>query len=299
MRHVFSLLLPLLVVAAAPAPAPAQLTFAGIPWGTPADSAAARLQRADYPFRGTDQDGDRVFRGPDGADLVATMDSTGLVGVEVYWRHEPDQLPVRYALLADSLRAAHGPPDDEESEVQDFVTWSRGGEVLELFLRPRGAGLDSLLVLSHRAPGFDAEMDRRFEAERAEMEYERVHGPADTTAVGDWQIAYSDFRVLTRVDTVQFTRLGDRRYRARFLDQWMATRRLDNGLKYNAALTEVELDCRRMRTRLLRTVHLYALRAAAALDVPEAERRWYRPPRGSNDARAVAAACAALRRQRR
>ena len=126
------------------------------------------------------------------------------------------------------------------------------------------------------------------------MEHERDNGRADTTSYGDWLNVFSDFRGFTRVDTVRFTRVGDRLYRARFLDSWFQRRRLENGMMYNGALTEVELDCRRMTARLLRTIPLYSHRALPAIEGS----RWLPPMPNANHARAVERACEALGRQR-
>lgn len=277
-------------------PAAAQLEFGGIRWGTPRDSATAIIQRAGYLLRGDDQDGDRVFGDRSGVDLVVMFDSAGLVGVDLEWSRPVDALPARFAALADSLRRAFGPPDEASGEDEEPARgWARDGVMVTLFLFPRGGGRDSLLSLSYESPGWEAEFERRNEAERERDAYEEENGRADTTAYGDWLRVYSDGRDFTRVDTVRFTRLGDRLYRARFLDDWFQRRRLENGMMYNGAITEVELDCRRMTTRLLRTTPLYSHRALPAIDGES----WLPPMPNANHARAVAAACAALERQPR
>ncbi|HYR09384.1 MAG TPA: hypothetical protein VEQ60_16485 [Longimicrobium sp.] len=173
------------------------------------------------------------------------------------------------------------------------MAWQRDGVSVWLFLFPRGGGRDSMLSLRYEGPAWEAEFERRNEAERAREADEEENGRADTTAYGDWLRVYSDARDFTRVDTVRFTRRGDRLYHARFLDHWFQTRRLENGMMYSGAITEVELDCRRMTTRLLRTIPLYSHRALPALDGP----RWLPPMPNANHARAVSAACAALGRQ--
>lgn len=291
-------LVPLLLVILASRPATAQLEFGGIPWGTPAEGATERIRQTGHPFRGVDQDGDPVFRAPDAGDLVATFDSAGLVGVELAWFRDPGRMPARFARLADSLRRVYGPPDSEAgAEEEPRLVWERGGAMLELFLFPRGGGMDSVLMLQHHGAGWEAEFDRRSDAERERDAYEEENGRADTTAYGDWLRVYSDGRDFTRVDTVRFTRLGDRLYRARFMDSWFQRRRLENGMMYNGALTEVELDCRRMTTRLLRTIPLYSHRATIVIDAGDGEERWLPPMPNRNHARAVAAACAALGRQ--
>jgi hypothetical protein len=277
-----------------PAAAAAQLTFGGIPWGTPVDSATAAIQRAGYVLRGDDQDGDRVFGDADGANLVTTFDSAGLVGVDLEWFQPVDRLPARYDRLADSLRRAFGPPTKASGEDEEpAMDWVRDGVRVSLFLFPRGGGMDSLVAVRYEGSGWEAEYERRNEVSRARMEHERQNGRADTTSYGDWLNVYSDFRDFTRVDTVRFSRTGDRLYRARFLDAWFQTRRLENGMMYNGALTEVELDCRRMRTRLLRTIPLYSHRALPAIE----GEAWLPPMPNANHARAVVAACEALGRE--
>jgi hypothetical protein len=278
--------------------AAAQLEFAQIPWGTPEARTLEHITAAGYTFRGTDQDGDMVFGAADSVDVVAMFDSAGLVSVESRWMRNPDRLPTRYRRMADSMRAAVGTPDEaSEDESGRSLNWVRGGATLELFFRPRGGGLDTMLFLRHQGAGYEAEFERRVALEQEQTERERAGGTRDTTAVGDYHQAFGDFRVLIRVDTVKYERLGPQAYHARFLHDWMQTRRLPNGLMYDAALTEVELDCRTQRTRLLRTIPLYASHATPPIDVPEAERRWTTPRRGSPDVEAVRSACQALARQ--
>lgn len=284
----------------APVPAAAQLTFRGMGWGTPADAAKEQLQRAGYVLRGQDQDGDWVFRGPEREDLVTRFDAAGLVGVDLEWSRPADALPARFATLADSLRRAFGPPDEAAEDGEEpSMEWRRDGARVWLFLFPRGSGRDSMLSLRYEGPGWEAEFERRSEADRAREAHEEENGRADTTAYGAWLRVYSDARDFTRVDTVSFTRVGDRRYHARFLDDWFQTRRLENGLMYDGAITEVLLDCQRMQTRLLRTVPLYGHRATIVVEAREGEERWLPPMPNRNHARAVERACAALARQRR
>lgn len=277
----------------------AQLEFAGVPWGTPAGEVTERIRAAGYTYRGVDQDGDFVFGAADSVDLVAMFDSAGLVHVEATWLRDPDRLPARYGRMGDSLRAVLGAPESVSGadEFESSMTWVRDGARLELFYTPRNGGLDSALVVRHEGPGYQAEDDRRHEASRARAHRERLEGREDTTAVGDYHEAFGGFRVLIRVDTVKYERLGPQAYRARFLHNRMQLRRLPNGLIYTALLTEVELDCRAFRTRLHRMTPLFGSRAVPPIDVPAAERQWTRPPPDSPDDVAVRSACEALGRQ--
>jgi hypothetical protein len=278
--------------------AAAQLEFAGIPWGTGIAETTERIRGAGYTLRGTDQEGDVVFGAADGVDLFAMFDSAGLVYVEASWERDPDHIPARYTRMADSLRAALGTPDDElGGDGERTVLWRRDAVEAELYLRPRSGGLDTLLILRHSGPGWVAELERRDELARARKDDERQNGRADTTAVGDWHQAFGGFRVLIRVDTIKYARVDARTYRARFLHNWMQTRRLANGMMYTAAVTEVELDCRGFRTRLHRTVYLFDDRALPAIDVAESERVWTQPLSGAPDDVAIRSACEALARQ--
>jgi hypothetical protein len=294
LTHRSLLLLPIVATLALFAgDAGAQLEFRGVPWGASQDEATERIRAAGYAFRGVDQDGDLVFGAADSVDLVAMFDSAGLVYVEATWLREPDRLPARYRRMGDSMRAAVGAPDtvtaDEGEDVYErFMSWNRDGAALELYYRPRGGGLDTALFLRHTGPGWEAEDMRRGEVEE---------GPRDTTGVGDYHQAFGGFRVLIRVDTVKYERVGPQRYRAYFLHDWMQSRRLPNGLMYSSFYTRVELDCRELRTRQLRVIPLYGGRATPPIDIPERQRQWTRPLPGSPDDVAIRSACEALGRQ--
>lgn len=281
----------LLAIPISPRDAGAQLEFAGIPWGTPVDQARARLEADGYLYRGTDQFGDVVFGAADSVDLVASFGAEGLFQVELTWLRDPDRLPARFERLARAGRAAAGAPDSEAGEDYREMIWEREGAIVELMYRPRGGGLDAAVVLRHVGPNATAAFGARADASAA-AEAER-----DTTAVGDYHQAYGDFGVLIRADTVKYARLGPQQYRARFLHDWMQQRRAPSGVLYSAALTEVELDCRAVRTRLLRTTLLYEGRSVPPVDVPESEQRWTGPAPGSPDAAAIRSACQALGRQ--
>lgn len=289
----------LAAVVASVGDAAAQLEFGGIPWGTPADSARARIQRAGYPFRGQDQDGDGVFGAPGRVDLVAVFDSAGLVFVDALWLEEPDSLSARHDRMADSLRAVVGAPDSAKADRHGrYMIWRRDGATLELILHPDDSSLDAALFVRHTGPGYVAEFERRAVAWEAREAHERAHGRADTLGLGGWHEVFSGPRELVWIDTVKVERWGPRLYRARFRGDLMRRRRLENGMMYSAAVREVELDCGAGRTRLHRTIPLYYdLRSLPPIDVPEAERQWVRPAPGSPEGTALRAACAVLARQ--
>jgi hypothetical protein len=275
--------------------AAAQLEFAGIAWGTPAEQTADRLQAMGYVLRGVDQNGDHVFRGPGGEMLVARMSPDGVVQVQVEWSRDPARLTDQYARLADSLQAAFGRPFAEGHD--DAASWTRGEAWVNLWLRPAAPQLDSTLFLFHTAPADAAEELRRGQLVSDAWDRERAQGFVDGAGPGDWAEADFTDRWAQFVDTSGVVVLGGGLYGARLRDRWIDHRRLENGLVYDAAVREVEVDCGQNRLRLLRTIPLYLQVTVAMVEVPADERRWDRPAAGSRAEASLRAVCAVLARQ--
>lgn len=296
MRTAFRIL-PFLLLAIA-SPAGAQYEFAEIPWNTAPEAAAERIRAAGYAFVGVDQEGDWVFRGANGGELVAAMSPTGLVEVVVTWRL-PSNLERRYAALSDSLRRAMGAPDDEqradeEGETIRSVTWMRDLAELSAVYFPRQAGLDSAVTLNHRGPESEPEYMRRDSVWQVQRDAERVSGPSDTTGIGDWAQVYGGFRRLVRVDSVRYARVDASTYSARLLDNWTQQRRRADGLKYDGAVSEVQLDCGRFRSRVQRRILMNDYRALPEEPVPAADAAWATPRPQSPDGIAIRGACEVL-----
>jgi hypothetical protein len=271
--------------------AAAQLEFAGIAWGTPAEQTADRLRAMGYVLRGVDQNGDHVFRGPEGETLVAKMSLDGVVQVQVEWTGDPARLPARYARLADSLQAAFGRPYAEGHN--DGASWTRDEAWVNIWLRPAAPQLDSTLFLFHTAPADAAE-----ELRRAQLQDDAsVPGRVDSVDVGAWAEADFTDRWEQLVDTARVVVLGGGLYGARLRDRWTDPRRLENGLVYDAAVREVEVDCGETRLRLLRSIPLYHEVSMRAIEVPAGERRWDRPAPGSRAEASLRAVCEVLARQ--
>jgi len=290
-----SILLSVFVLGTA-APAAAQLTVARIPWGTPAAQVRARLEAQGWRFRGVDQDGDQVFGGPRGSEAVATLAAGGLVGMELRWPATRAAARARYRAATDSLRrglGAHTTVDEEST------AWSRGDTLLYTSIADgRGARPEPAAGITGWGPGYHAEMERRSDLERARRDsVEAGTLRRDPLLRGDWTRVYSDARVLTRLDSAGARRVGPGRYRIRVREDWMFTRRLANGMMYNAAVREMELDCRAPRVRVLRTTPAFADRSVAgaplagAGGVPSA---WEAPAPGSPEARAIRGSCGRL-----
>lgn len=272
----------------------AQLTVGGVAWGTPAAQARARFAEQGYRFRGADQDGDLVFWGPARSELVVTLDSAGVAGVELTQTGTAAQARARYTALADSLRRALGAPTSRD---ETSAAWERGGATLSAWHGSTGdaAREGPTAGITARGPGFDAEIERRSGAERAVNDrLESGEQPRDTLMVGDWMRTYSDTRVLASFDSSGSVRVGPGVYRTRFRESWMFTRRLENGTKYTGAVRTVEIDCGALRERLLRTVPFYGRTSSPPEDVSPAEQRWTTPAAGSAEAREIRRGCELL-----
>ncbi|WP_420130656.1 hypothetical protein [Longimicrobium sp.] len=297
LRHTHSLLAVVLFsLILAPVSAAAQLTFGGIPWGTPVDSATAAIQRAGYVPRGQDQNGDWLFLGPDSADVVAMFDSAGLVGVGLDWFKAPDSLPGLYTRVADAMAADLGPPADRLSDVAERISnWYLDGVNVMLYLRPRGDGLDSLLVAHYGGPGWDAEFERRLAAQQARLDHEYAEGPTDSILMGAWLTLHNDNTARIQVDTAAYVVLGDSLFGVRLLYHWAQPRRLENGMIYDGAHVQMELECGAREAMLVHTVPVYGYQTLTPRDGP-----WWLPPLpGTYHPHVVAAACDALARQPR
>jgi hypothetical protein len=267
--------------------AAAQLEFAGIPWGTPPQATANRLHSLGYCLRGVDQEGDWVFFGPDGEEVVAVMSPTArLVGVEVRWRGDRGRISTLYTRMRDSMVAVHGMSFNERS---DGAAWNRAGNVLQLWQLGPQAHPGYSLTLFHGGPGGPAEEERRNVMRAAARR--REYGSSDYPAVHDAVVYDDDGWVHVMEESTD--PLGNGVYRVRlYHDSNRSTvRRLENGVKYNGAIREVDLDCGRNWQRLLRTIPLYERVPAPAVSVPERARRWVQPTPGSRDERIVRATC--------
>jgi hypothetical protein len=275
--------------------AAAQMEFAGIAWGTPAQAAGERLQGMGYVPRGVDQNGDHVFLGPQGELLVARMAPDGLVQVQVEWTRDPARLPARYARMVDSLQSVLGAP---YASQEHGTSWNHGEAWVNLWLRPAAPQLDSTLFLFHTSPADDAEALRRGEVLSAVGDRERQHGPADSTGAGAWAPAAHTDRWELLVDTVRFRARGDRVFHARLLDQWVDARRLENGLLYDAAVSVVQMDCRGHRLRVPLVTLLYRGVPVPAAAVSDTGRRSIHPRADTLRTGGLRQVCAILARQR-
>ncbi|HEU4559581.1 MAG TPA: hypothetical protein VFS20_17145 [Longimicrobium sp.] len=252
------------------------------------------MEAKGYRFRGADQDGDLVFWGPLRSELVLTVSPAGVVGVQEIWPGTQAQARARYRVVADSLRRVHGRPNrSEDAPGESSVAWERDSVTLTVAYGDRGVVRETprAEVRAH-SPGYWAEIERRSDLERAENE--RIASgeqPRDTLLVGDWMRVYSDGRYLTSFDSAGTVRVSPGVYRTRIRDNWMFTRRLENGILYNGEVRTVEIDCQAMRERRLSFVPFYGRKSSPTVVIPPAQRRWSTPAATSPEGRAIRRAC--------
>lgn len=289
LRRPIRILLPILVLlAAAPAAGAQQLSIGGLTWGMAPEQAKARLEGQGYRFRGIDQDGDYVFWAPRQGDLVVSVaPEKGVIGMQVTWMPPREQIPARFRALADSLRRALGRPSSAE---EDGVTWERGGTTLYAF--GHAVGPIQAVGITVEGPDSEAELERRSNLELAARDRAEQDTVApDSAVVGDWARIFSDARVIAWVDSAGTRAVSPGVVHTRLSEKWMFTRRLENGIKYDGKISEVELDCRTMRQRTLSYLATYAEAPPYRVIVPPAERAWTTPGELSAEGRGLRRAC--------
>jgi hypothetical protein len=276
MRHPF--LLPLLLTCAFASAASAQqpIVFAGIPWGTPADSMRTRVEVQGFTLDSTTTDGDRVYRRADGAWLKAYLRAGRAIGFTVIdtVRRRP-AVDARFHALADSLAAALGPP---AATGRDELRWEAGLAQVSVEIEfVRGPQVE----VRWAGPGWFDEMHRR----RKLLELPPL--PTGYTIVSATPISY------VSVDTGFTARLPAGVLRGRFrIDYAQAVG--DSADRYDAAQYEMELDCAGKRTRLLhRTTFLAGQRRR---DDVYQRIPWAPPQPGNHYDRGLSAVCRAARR---
>jgi hypothetical protein len=224
------------LVACASAASAQELTFAGIPWGTPADSVRARLRAARWKYRVTAPQGDLVFVGRDGSEADAYMHEGRLFRVVVI-AGVPDQgLEARYGALADSLEAVLGAPIDRRPQLR---VWEAGLTSASVGIIQDPATGERTLQMQWRGPGFMDAMDGR-------------------EPIPEFRVLPAGFITVTAkpgvrvaVDTVGLRRLAGDGLHARFrVDFGTGDVRTDFG-RYDAIEYEVEPDCVGTRVRVL------------------------------------------------
>ncbi|HEU0301042.1 MAG TPA: hypothetical protein VFR37_16380 [Longimicrobium sp.] len=156
----FRLMLAAGVACLAPNVSAAQgITFPGIGWGDPADSVRARLQARGFTFQSQEDGGDHLYRRADSAWLRVDLRDGRAIGVVLVDLATPGEVSARFQVLADSLQAVMGEPDEEETGTYRTRSWVAGLESLQLRVNPAGGRRQ--VELAWRGPGWYDEMARR------------------------------------------------------------------------------------------------------------------------------------------
>jgi hypothetical protein len=154
----FLLLVP--AVLAAQQPTAQKLTFHQIAWEVPAESVRAPLQAQGFAFARETDGGDHEFTRPDGTRLIAELRGGRLVGFTLLDPARGDLVPLRYRVLADSLRAALGAPDEEEAEdPRPMRLWDAALSWVRVEVTRIGG--EPMVQVAWRGPGWYDELDRR------------------------------------------------------------------------------------------------------------------------------------------
>lgn len=277
MRFPTRRLLPVALCAIAPAAGAQQLAFPGIPWGTPTDSARARIEAQGFVLDSALANGDRIFRRADGSWLTAHFRNGRAFGITEVDPARRPEVPARFAALADSLQTRLGAPAYRDTIE---VRWEAGrSELLLEIVFVRGPQVER----RWRGPGWYDEMHRR----RKLLEPELPEIPRGFTIVSATGVSW------VSVDTTTLARQADGMLRGRFRVDYAQPVGPDTA-QYDAAEYEMEYDCAGSRTRLLRRVTWLA--GARRGDESWTRIPWAPPAPGNHYARGLTAVCRAARR---
>jgi hypothetical protein len=163
---------------------------------------------------------------------------------------------------------------------------------------PADRGLDSMLFMAFTRPGGNTrEINRRGALAEARQARLREQGP-DSVAAGGWLELWRELWRTMLVDTASVAVLGNDVYRTRILVRLQEPGRLENGMRYDALINEVEIDCPGRQWRTHRTIPLFYQLPLAVVHVAETQRQWIRPEPGGVDAYVIKESCVTLARQR-
>lgn len=258
--------------------APAQgIGFAGIPYGTPADSVRTWLAARGFTLDSVLASGDHVFHRADGAWLNAWMRGGRAMGFTLADPARRGQVKPRFQALADSLQAALGPPAFRDSTADD-VRWDAGLAEVDLetqFVR----GLQ--VEIRWRGPGWYDEI-----AVRKKL-FDLPPPRPGFTIVSVSGVSH------VSVDTTVTRRQAAGVVRGRFRIEYAQPVGADTAA-YDAAEYLMEFDCAGKRTRLIERALFLAgqrRRFDAYRTIP-----WAPPSPGNHYDRGLAAVCRAARR---
>jgi hypothetical protein len=249
------------------------VTFAGIPWGAPADSVVTRMKALGWVYGGAAEHDDHAFIGRDSSIVRAVMHGGRAVGFVAQDAARGAELDVRYRALTDSLHAALGMPIDWRPEVR---VWEKGLTVLVVAVGHLPDTGERVIVLEWRGPGWHDEAGRR-RPQRFPQQLQPVYTTVKMT---------SDTR--ESVDTASLQRRANGTFRARFRIDYLYPR-ADGDAGYDAVEYGMDFDCAGARTRpVSRTTFLQGRR-----QLREAQEGlpWSPARAGEESARGLVAVC--------
>ena len=258
----FRLLLPVaLLVLPCPSRVHGQrITYAGVPWGLPADSVRPRMEALGWEANGTNAQGDLLFRRDSVRALTLTGDG-GLQQVNVVYITTPARREGRLRVLVDSLTGVYGPAATTRG---NGAAWGGALSSLAATSMVTDSGASAVVALAYLGPGAQREHDRRA-------------GQPDPfpPLTNEWIVLHRSGPRRMAVDTTAITALGDRVYRVRTrLD--LAEPLREGRRSFNGLVQEHDYDCARRRTRLHRMVMLHEGRVVDELG----QGRWRAVPDG-------------------
>lgn len=258
----------------APAAAQGHITFAGVPYGTPADSVRALLEARGFRHVRTYETGELRFRSDNDVVVVAMIGSGRLVGTLVW---EPAADPAaRLRAVADSLRRALGPPVDS---VEGVRMWSRGRSALQVAIRPEQPGGEPMVAFLYSGPGMLDEGVRRG----------TVASDSRLPPLGpEWTVlGYNREGSRLAIDTTSISLRGAGVYRARVrIDEPEPVP--DPSGRYDALVYGADYDCARRRTQLRSRT---AILRGRTVRTDKGATIWIDPRPGSHEALALDLVC--------
>ncbi|HEX8694784.1 MAG TPA: surface-adhesin E family protein [Longimicrobium sp.] len=261
-------------LAAAPAAAQNHITFANIPYGTPADSVRTLLEARGFRHVRTYETGELRFRSAGDVVAVAMIGSGRLVGTAVW---EPAADPeARLRAVVDSLRQALGPPVDS---MDGFRAWARGRSAVLVGIRPEQPGGEPRLARVYHGPGIYDEAARRGAAS----------GESNLPAPGpEWTVlGFNPRGARLAIDTTSISRSGAGVYRARVrIDEPEPVP--DPSGRYDALVYGADYDCAKERTQLRSRT---AILRGRTVRTDKGATVWVTPRPGSHEALALDLVC--------
>jgi hypothetical protein len=272
----------LVVAAGTSAPAGAQtaragFAFPGIAWGAAEDTLRVQLEAQGFVFRQKSVEGDHHYLRGDSASLQADLRAGRAIGFTLVDPARGEQADTRYRVLADSLRASLGAPDEVVDTLrQRSMLWVGGLASVRLWVEDFSETRKARMAW--RGPGWHDEM-----ADRDNW----TPPPPGFTTVG--RSAFMSIQI----DTTRGASGERARFRVLYARPINPTVEGVAQEQMDAVEYEMEIDCAGGRTRLVsRTTYLLGQRVGGARPTGQP---WAVPQPGGHYARGRDAICRARR----